>query len=76
MCFLSTTFPNALAHPPPILFDQSLTQHEIIMRILSRLLFLNYASQELQPNLCNIKPSPKGTDFSNHFFGGEGCGLI
>ena len=52
------------------------TQHEIIMRIFSRLLFLNYASQELQPNLCNIKPSPKGTDFSNHFFGGEGCGLI
>ena len=27
MCFLSTTFPNAAAHPPPppILFDQSLT---------------------------------------------------
>ena len=26
MCFLSTTFPNAPAHPPPppILFDQSL----------------------------------------------------
>ena len=27
MCFLSTTFPNAPAHPPPpILFDQSLNQ--------------------------------------------------
>ena len=25
MCFLSTTFPNAPASPPPILFDQSLT---------------------------------------------------
>ena len=24
MCFLSTTFPNAPAHPAPILFDQSL----------------------------------------------------
>ena len=24
MCFLSTTFPNAPAHPSPILFDQSL----------------------------------------------------
>ena len=24
MCFLTTTFPNAPAHPPPILFDQSL----------------------------------------------------
>ena len=26
MCFLSTIFPNAPAHPPPILFDQSLTE--------------------------------------------------
>ena len=25
MCFLSTIFSNAPAHPPPILFDQSLT---------------------------------------------------
>ena len=24
MCFLSTKFPNAPAHPAPILFDQSL----------------------------------------------------
>ena len=27
MCFLSTTFPNAPAHPP-ILFDQSLINHD------------------------------------------------
>ena len=29
MCFLSTTFPSAPAHPPPppILFDQSLNMH-------------------------------------------------
>ena len=26
MCVLSTTFPNAPAHPPPILFDRSLNE--------------------------------------------------
>ena len=35
MCFLSTTFPNAPAHPPPppILFDQSLNIIIIIMSL-------------------------------------------
>ena len=31
MCFLSTTFPNALAHPP-ILFDQSLKQKKVDLK--------------------------------------------
>ena len=32
MCFLSTTFPNALAHPPPpILFDQSLSNIQLTL---------------------------------------------
>ena len=31
MCFLSTTFPNALAHPLPILFDQSLSNIQLTL---------------------------------------------
>ena len=37
MCFLTTTFPNALAHPhppPPLLFAQSLTILDLVVKNL------------------------------------------
>ena len=49
MCFLSTTFPNAPAHPPPpILFDQSLTVGsyallQVVVKFCCNLFF--YANQ-------------------------------
>ena len=49
MCFLSTTFPNAPAHPPPpppILFDQSLTFRFLSLPELFTVIRFNEAAIE------------------------------
>ena len=36
MCFLSTTFPNAPAHLPPLLFDQSLKTRFLLKTLVTK----------------------------------------
>ena len=57
MCFLSTTFPNAPAHPPPppILFDQSLKWHNLSGKIKKGLFCLCFFCQNPSVALLSTK---------------------